>query len=244
MLNPLLMPHLCIDIGNSRIKSALFQNEELLAQAHFDQLEEGLADWCSLGFDACIVSSVRYSRAELEVILPFRFLFLDHQTRTPLANNYHSQSTLGLDRLAGAVGAWFLAEGGAVLAIDLGTCMTFDLVDEKKTYQGGAISPGLRLRAESMHSLTANLPLVQLGSDRPELLGKTTIDCMKSGIWHGVAFEIMGQLDSYRRDFPEIKVFISGGDAHFFDSLAKDHIFVVPNLVLVGLNCILNHNVE
>ncbi|MFC3880100.1 type III pantothenate kinase [Algoriphagus namhaensis] len=238
------MPNLCIDIGNSRIKSALFEGEDLLVESTFGSLENAIESWILMDFDACIVSSVRYSREVLHVQLPFEHLFLDHQTPTPLKNEYQSQSTLGLDRLAGAVGAWSRAGGGSVLAIDLGTCITFDWVDGNATYQGGAISPGLRLRAESMHSLTANLPLVALDAPVTFRVGKTTVDCMKTGIWQGIVYEVMGQIDSYRQEFPEIKAFISGGDSHFFDSLAKDHIFVVPNLVLVGLNCILNHNVE
>ncbi|MHA7130385.1 type III pantothenate kinase [Algoriphagus namhaensis] len=239
------MAQLCIDIGNTRIKSALFEDNSLIQEFSHEDLSMALETWAGLQFEHSIVSSVKYPLEALQGAISFPFLFLDQKTPLPIQNAYHSQSTLGLDRLAGVVGAWQIAGSGPVLAIDLGTCLTVDLVDEQNTYQGGAISPGLRLRAQSMHDLTANLPFVTLNStEEIALLGRTTVDCMKAGLWHGLAFEIQGHIAAFRAEFPEIKSFVSGGDAHFFDSLAKDHIFVVPNLVLFGLNCILNHNVE
>ncbi|MDN3203855.1 type III pantothenate kinase [Algoriphagus sediminis] len=235
---------LCIDIGNTRIKSAFFDGDQIYSNESFDSIEKAL-DWCGKeSFKHCLVSSVRYSKSELQSLLPFNFLFLDHKVPLPIKNGYSSQSTLGLDRLAGAVGAWKLNSGGPVLAIDLGTCLTFDFVNGEDIYMGGAISPGLRLRSQSMHSLTANLPLVSMDDIPDSPIGRTTVDCMKSGIWYGLAHEIEGHIEDFRAKFPGIKAFISGGDSHFFESLAKDHIFVVPNLVLLGLNCILNHNVE
>ncbi len=235
---------LCIDIGNTRIKSAFFDQDQIQSESSFESLELALDHWAQVKFSRCLVSSVRYSQSELKELLPFPFLFLNHQVPLPIINGYSSQSTLGLDRLAGAIGAWKLNQGGPVLAIDLGTCMTFDFINEQDVYEGGAISPGLRLRAHSMHSLTANLPMISMNGVPGFLVGKTTEDCMKSGIWHGVAHEIEGHIEAFRSEFPGLKSFISGGDSHFFESLAKDHIFVVPNLVLLGLNCILNHNVE
>lgn len=238
------MNNLIIDIGNTRIKSALFKGSELISESVFTDLKEALASWKETDFDQCLVSSVKWSEKDLRIQLPFSFLFLKNDLKFPISNGYGSPATLGLDRLAAAVGGWQMAGQGPVLVIDLGSCMTFDLVDEENIYRGGAISPGFMMRAKAMNSLTARLPMVELDKKPENFIGTNTITCMQIGIWYGVEFEILGQIKKYEQKFPQIKVFVCGGDAQSFESLAKDHIFVVQNLVLHGLNCILNHNVE
>lgn len=238
------MRNLVIDIGNTRIKSALFHGEDLIGDHSFAELDDAVAFWEGMSFDACLVSSVRFGQEELKDRLAFSFLFLSHQTHLPIVNGYATPRTLGLDRIAAAVGAWQLADKGAVLAVDMGSCITFEWVDELGIYRGGAISPGLKMRAKAMQSFTARLPLVDLASRPGSPIGDSTVSCMQAGIWYGVEFEILGQIDACRIKNPEIKVYLCGGDSPSFESLAKDHIFVVPNLVLHGLNCILNHNVE
>ena len=238
------MRNLVIDIGNTRIKSALFDGENLLEESSFENLEVGLKYWKNLQFDFVLVSSVKQQKEELDQILPFGFLFLDSKTPSPVTNGYASPESLGLDRLAAAVGAWKLAGAGPVMAIDLGTCITYELVDPNGVYLGGAISPGVRMRAKAMHQFTAKLPLLEKIEIAPSAWGDHTKACMQAGIFHGVKGEIEEFIEAYSLKFPEIKVFICGGDAQSFESIAKDHIFVVPNLVLYGLNAILNHNVE
>ena len=238
------MTNLIIDIGNTRIKSARFEGSNLLDEMAFDGLDPAVSYWESVSFSNCLISSVRWDEDYLSGVLSFKFRFLNKQTKLPVQNGYGSPATLGLDRIAAAVGGWSLESKGPVLAIDLGTCITFDLVDGEDVYRGGAISPGVSMRAQAMHTLTARLPLVDLSSRPQKLTGDNTITCMQIGIWRGVEFEILGQIEAYRKKYPKIQVFVCGGDAQSFDSLAKDHIFVVPNLVLHGLNAILNHNVE
>ncbi len=238
------MGNLIIDIGNTRIKSGLFEGTELVWEASYDLLDEALIQWASISWNKCFISSVRWNLQELRGFLPFDFTLLTSHTALPILNNYGTPATLGLDRIAAAVGGWTLAGYGPVLVIDMGSCITYDLVDDSDRYLGGAISPGFFMRAKAMHSQTARLPLVDLSSKPAGLLGNNTISCMQIGIWYGIEFEIIGQIQAYSEEFPKIKVFVCGGDAQSFDSLAKDHIFVVPNLVLHGLNRILNHNVE
>lgn len=238
------MRNLIIDIGNTRIKSAVFEGSTLLEEWVHGELAEALVHWKSLNFQQTLISSVRWSEIELSNLLDFDFLFLNPQTRLPLQNEYATPQSLGLDRIAAAVGAWQMAGKQEILAIDLGSCMTVEFVDEQHRYRGGAISPGLRMRARAMHEFTANLPLITVENPPMSVLGVSTVSCMESGVWFGIQFEIMGQIRHYQKKYPKIKVFVCGGDAQSFDSLAKDHIFVVPNLVLHGLNCILNHNVE
>jgi len=237
------MKNLVIDIGNSRIKSALFAGDELLEETVYADLDQAIASWAALSFQKCMVSSVRFERAELEPKFPFPVEFFSPQTTIPLVNGYDTPASLGLDRLAAAVGAWHLASGKATLVIDLGTCVTYDLVDAQGVYRGGAISPGLQMRAKAMHAFTASLPAIELSPIPKTLQGTSTDSCLKIGVWSGLKFELAGFIEAYRVNFPEISIYLCGGDAESFDSLAKDHIFVVPNLVLIGLNCILNHHV-
>jgi type III pantothenate kinase len=237
------MKNLVIDIGNSRIKSALFAGDELLEEAVYADLDQGIAAWSGMSFQKCMVSSVRLGREELETKLPFPVVFLSTSTPIPLVNGYDTPASLGLDRLAAAVGAWHLASRKAALAIDLGTCVTYDLVDAQGVYRGGAISPGLKMRAKAMHAFTASLPEIDPSPQLRTLLGTSTDSCLNIGVWSGLNFELEGFIAAYRVNFPEISIYLCGGDAESFDSLAKDHIFVVPNLVLIGLNCILNHHV-
>jgi len=238
------LTNLIIDIGNTRIKAALFQGAELLWESAFQDLEEAKANVENLDFKYCLISSVRWSHDELIEAFPFDFLYLTHELKLPIQNLYASPNTLGLDRIAAAVGAWSKSENTPVLAIDLGSCITYELVSEKGEYLGGAISPGISMRAKAMNQFTARLPLVVLDKVPTELFGNTTVQCMQIGLWSGVSHEIVGQINAFRQKFSQLKVFVCGGDAQSFDSLVKDHIFVVPHLVLFGLNAILKHNVE
>jgi len=238
------LANLIIDIGNTRIKSAFFEGQEMIMEFVHEDLKQAMSSWENQNFEQCMISSVKWSDLELKEILPFDFHYLRHDTKLPIANQYGSPASLGLDRIAAAIGAWSMAKPKPVLSIDLGSCITFDLVDQTGAYLGGLISPGLAMRAKAMHEFTARLPLVDLKNKPDELFGDTTLTCMQIGIWSGVRHEILGQIKTFQEKYPQIEVFVCGGDAQSFESLVKDHIFVVPNLVLHGLNTILNHNVE
>lgn len=238
------MANLIIDIGNTRIKAALFNQKVLLWEDAYEDLDQARKSFASLQFEHCLISSVRWTHEELLKEFQFDFLFLTHETACPIQNQYDSPKTLGLDRVAAAVGAWSKSGGAPALAIDLGSCITYELVNEEGQYLGGAISPGLKMRAKAMNQFTARLPLVELNQIPVGLYGASTVQCMQIGIWSGIRHEIVGQINAYLQEFSQLKVFVCGGDAQSFDSLVKDHIFVVPNLVLFGLNAILNHNVE
>lgn len=236
--------HWVVDIGNTRIKTGIFEKGGLLAFRSFSVLEECRDYLKPLDGDRVLFTSVRLSLNALKEIFPFPFLYFDHHTPLEITNTYETPQTLGLDRVAGVIGARSFKKNGAVLVIDLGTCITYDFLDIKNNYVGGAISPGLTMRARSMHEFTARLPLVNAQKTRISYLGTSTETCMLSGIYHGIAEEIKGFIQKYQQDFGPVEVFICGGDAEIFESLIKDHIFVIPNLVLYGLDRILKHNVE
>ncbi|GAB3015843.1 type III pantothenate kinase [Spirosoma pulveris] len=173
---------------------------------------------------------------------------LNSQTPVPIRNAYDTPTTLGADRVAGAVGATTLFPNQDCLILDLGTCLTADVIDRDLVFQGGLISPGVHMRFRAMHEQTARLPLVDVPVNVteawPVLTAKNTRQAMQSGVLNGLALEMNGLIENYRREIPGIVVLLCGGDASSFESRLKPPIFVVPELVLIGLNRILRYNVE
>jgi type III pantothenate kinase len=164
-------------------------------------------------------------------------------TPSPITNNYRTPKTLGLDRLAAAIGARTLFPDKDLLVIDAGTAITFDLVEGKGTFAGGNISPGLRSRFRALHEFTANLPLADEQGKIP-LVGQTTEEAIKAGVIHGMVLEMDGMIDLMKKKRPEIQPVLTGGDARFFETRLKNRIFVKFEITLIGLNRILEYNVE
>ena len=154
---------------------------------------------------------------------------------------YESKNTLGRDRIAVAVGANFLCSNRNVLIIDAGTAITYEFVDENNVYQGGSISPGLGTRLKSLHEFTKQLPLVE-PKDIDILYGKDTETAILTGVVNGVTFEIEGYINQFKEKYDNLFVFLTGGTAFFFERKLKSIIFASPNLLLIGLNRILNYN--
>jgi len=168
-------------------------------------------------------------------------LELDTSTLLPITLNYKTLETLGKDRIALAVAAAQLYPHKNVLIIDAGTCITYDFIDKHKEYQGGSISPGIQMRFKALNTFTDKLPLIN-PTDNVELLGKSTSESISSGVMNGVYSEIDGIIDKYKINFPDIEVILTGGDIIYFDKKLKNNIFANSNLVLKGLNMILDYN--
>lgn len=239
------MKQLVVDIGNTRIKAALFEEDFLLEEFTFEDFSSFLSEAKNQEFNHAIISSVTYSEEQLLGLLDFPFLFLNSKTLLPFKNLYATPETLGVDRKAAVAGARTLFNDSPILAIDLGSCITYDFMDESDRYRGGAISPGLQMRFKAMSEFTARLPLanLELGKDS-KFIGDSTVSCLQSGVFYGIQFEMKGFIQEYQAQYHDLKVIICGGDSKIFESLTKDHIFVIPNLVLRGLNRILSYNVN
>ena len=249
--------NLVIDWGNSSLKTAWFEGDALTATSHYESPDALLADFAirlanRRGPQSVLVSSTNRSADEIRTRLTglgSQVQVLDAQTPVPIRKAYDTPHTLGTDRVAAAVGAMALFPGQNCLVFDLGTCLTADLVDQEGTFQGGLISPGLRMRFRAMHEQTARLPLIEIAideSDRgwPGLTAKNTRQAMQSGVVNGLLFEMNGIIETYRSEYPDLVVLVCGGDAPVFESRLKEPIFAIPELVLVGLNRILRYNVE
>lgn len=243
--------NLVIDWGNSSLKTGWFRGQELIGVSRYESPEILITELNKQPATHILVSSTSRPGSDIRrqlTDLGTDFWVLDSQTAVPIRNGYDTPTTLGADRVAAAVGAVTLFPDQSCLILDLGTCLTADLVDQDAVFQGGLISPGLRMRFRAMHEQTARLPLVELPADVnqhwPPLTAKNTVQAMQSGVLNGLTFEINGIIENYRQERPGIVVLVCGGDASSFESRLKPPIFVVPELVLIGLNRILRYNVE
>lgn len=234
-----------IDIGNTRAKIGIFSEQQLLksfTDIREEQIQELLHEY---GVVKVIISNVNRSATGDEVISrmgDFQLINFDHLTKLPIKVNYYTPNTLGVDRLAAAVGACFLYPEQNSLSIDCGSCITYDLLAQGKTFQGGAISPGIQMKLKALHNFTARLPLIENKND-VEIIGKSTEQSILSGVVNGTVAEMEGMIQNYKNSFTDLKVVLCGGDALFFDSKIKGANFVVEDLVLIGLNQVLLYNV-
>jgi type III pantothenate kinase len=264
-----------VDIGNTFAKVGLFEGDELIEVSTGLEIE-ALDDFLSLKkVKKALISSVTKNQQELASIfekVTFDKLILNPLTALQIEKDYETPMTLGSDRLAAAVGANFLYPDTNCLIIDMGTAIKYDYVSveaEKQigTFRGGIISPGMRIRFESLHTFTKRLPLVSADGippgGAPPLIGKNTTACIQSGVVNGIIAEVRGMIENYR-ELGKCQVILCGGDASFFESQIKKPNFagsfeigitentpidntkieLIPNLVLIGLNRILIYNVE
>jgi len=239
--------NLCIDIGNSFIKYAILDGNKVVMYKRVKKLlvREIKIIYAKKAFKACILSTTRKSLPAFVPYLKrtFKTIILDHKTKLPFTNTYKTPKTLGKDRIAAVAGAIELYPKKNCLIFDIGTCMTIDFVDKKKNYLGGNIAPGKELRLRSMHAFTSALPLVKAEFGLP-ILGKSTKTALQNGAILGISLEIDAMKRRIESEFGEINVILTGGDAINFGDLLECKKFVIPNLVLIGLNTILNYNVK
>jgi len=238
---------LTIDVGNTRIKAAVFEQnrlveififtkEELLNQANnilntFQKIQN------------LVVASVGSVEKELFLSLKDRLEihFITHESKFPYTNLYSTPTTLGIDRMVLATGATLQFPKQNRLVIDAGTCITYDFIDDDDNYLGGAISPGIRLRYESLHQQTAKLPL--LTKKNPEnYIGNSTQESMHSGVVNGVALEIDGFIELYKTQYAKFIIILTGGDAEFLAKSLKNTIFANSNFLLESLNQTFQYN--
>lgn len=196
-----------------------------------------------------IIASVAEDAAlrgeELRRLVPGQLLtFSPATTSVPLHNAYATPHTLGADRLAAAVGAVGLRPGQSTLIIDAGTALKFDLVTAD-TYYGGSIAPGLSMRFRALHTFTGRLPWLEMPAPDATipLVGDSTTGSLLSGVINGTLAEITGLIAQYQQLYPGLGVLLTGGDAAFLAARLPARIFVVPELVLLGLNRILAYHV-
>ena len=240
---------LAIDVGNTRIKASVFEDNNVLEGFVFDKNElEKNIEKILKKFPNCsdlIVASV--GNIEKQSFLAFEKVlnihFFTHEDLFPFTNKYATPKTLGIDRMILASGATLQFPKQNRLVIDAGTCITYDFIDENDNYLGGAISPGLRLRYEALHNFTARLPLLTL--EAPEsYIGDSTAQAIHSGVVNGFVYEIDGFIDEYRAKFSNFIIILTGGDAEFLAKRLKNTIFANSNFLLESLNQTFQYKID
>jgi len=223
---------LLLDFGNTRVKAAVLENGRLRHVDDFMKMDIDGGLWCSVHpVEPSVLTWMKEHGMK-------RFTA---DTPIPVTNAYSSPETLGMDRLAAAVGAWSMQQGHDLLVVDAGTAITYDFISADGVYHGGNIAPGIGLRFKALHEHTGALPLVDAKGDIP-LFGKDTETAIRSGVINGVRKELEGYLAELNPIYPSLLVFLTGGDAEFFDIKAKSTTFAVPDLVLRGLARITEYN--
>lgn len=240
---------LAIDVGNTRIKAAVFEGATVLEYFVFskNELEKKIKNILKKHKELThfVVSSV--SEVEKQAFFAFENLvkvhFVSHDDSFPFVNGYKTPQTLGIDRMVNAAGATLQFPNQNRLVIDAGTCVTYDFIDESNNYLGGAISPGLRLRYAALHNFTAKLPLLELES--PEhFVGKSTPESIHSGVVNGLVYEIDGFIDEYKALYPKFIIILTGGDTVFLAKRLKNTIFANSNFLLESLNQLFQYKIK
>ncbi len=239
--------NLVVDVGNTSIKLAVFDNGRMVidqitdAASFLRKIKELFGIYPRI--NNAIVSSVgKLTHKEIKVLSLFcKVHRLGPDSKIPFKNRYASPKTLGVDRIALATTAYYQYPKTNVLVIDAGTCITYDFLNDHGEYLGGGISPGVKMRYRAMHGQTTKLPLLD-----PEVvedfIGNDTNGSMHSGVFFGVVGEVDGIIDLYNDRFPHLTVILTGGEAHFFGKRLKNSIFADSKFLLKGLNYLLEYN--
>ena len=241
------MTNLIVDEGNTLCKVAVMDKSELLcefATPEFDfaAAAELVEKW---GVARAVVVSTRGGaekiceklRTKIDGVLHF-----SSQTEVPIGVDYSSRQTLGADRIAMAVGV--VCEMGIenALIVDMGSAITFDVV-ENGAFKGGNISPGVAMRFRALNQFTASLPLCEATEPNGEF-GKSTTEAIEQGVMQGVLHEIEGYASRIFEKNDKKSIIFCGGDAESFVNRIKNAIFAPRKLMFTGLNRILEYNVS
>ncbi|MGB0891455.1 MAG: type III pantothenate kinase [Flavobacteriaceae bacterium] len=238
--------NLIIDVGNTRVKAAVYEKDTCLEQFVFSVgriISETKKILKKHQINSGIISSVaKISSKKKEKMLQLvNFIELNAQTKVPFKNLYATPKTLGVDRIALVSAAVNQYPQKNVLIIDAGTCVTFDFVNNNKEYLGGAISLGVKMRFKSLNAFTSNLPLIEKNYPN-HFIGNSTTTSIQSGVINGICKEIDGVINQYNQQFQDLTVVLTGGDTYFLAKQLKSSIFANPNFILEGLNTILIYN--
>ena len=251
---------LAIDIGNTNIVIGGIKDNQIVFEARIatdrsktsDQYAVDIKDILSL-FDVkaediqdCIISSVvppvfNSVRTGILKVTGKSPMVVGPGLKTGLKIHMDNPAQVGSDRIVIAVAA--LAEyKPPLILMDLGTATTLEVVGEDNSYLGGCIIPGVRISLDALTSRTAQLPGIRLEQPK-RVIGKNTVDCMRSGIMYGTAAMIDGMLDRIEEELgTSTTVIATGGIAQFVVPLCHREIKLEKDLMLKGLNLIYQKN--
>ena len=239
--------NLVIDIGNSRVKLFLFKNDKITFRdiCNHNEFIKSLQTLPYKKEIINVISSTVSTNYDDIIEINFKdsnyFKLSNKNLKLPFRNNYKTLNSLGQDRLALVSSAVFNYPNSNTLIIDVGTCITYDFVDCKNVYYGGAISPGIKLRYSSLNEYTSNLPLLEFKAI-DTLIGTNTEDSIHSGIYNGVVAEINDHIEKLCSNYTDLNVVITGGSSKFLLNRIKNAIFADQDFLATGLNYIIKYN--
>ncbi len=246
--------NIVIDIGNSNLKLSLFKEDRIIESVTFNRtdvnkvlstLQRRIEKHKEI--NKAILSSVSGVDIQLENFLTKSmnlYINVNHETEIPIKILYKTPITLGVDRLAAVVGANNIFPDKNVLIFDAGTALTIDFINSNNEYVGGNISPGIMMRFKALNEYTEKLPLLKAEYKYKNLIAQTTKDAVLSGVQNGILFEIQGYIERFKKKYSNLKIIFTGGDAFFFELKIKKDIFAAPEIVMKGLNRILEYNAK
>ncbi len=237
--------NIVIDQGNTSTKVAFFYEYKLFSSFIFkpltiEKLQKLLNTYSPSKGILCSVSDVDPNIIAFLQKKISPFYILDENTKLPISVSYKTPQSLGKDRIAAIIGARKSHENKNILVIDSGTAITYDLLESSGNYNGGNISPGMTIRFKALNKFTKRLPLIDENGDIPSL-GYNTETAIRAGVVNGIIKEMDAYIDEYKKLYPGLLVFLTGGHSFYFEKKLKNTIFADGNLVLTGLNEILNY---
>jgi type III pantothenate kinase len=251
---------LAIDIGNTNIVIGCIKDEEIIFKARIATDRTRTSDQYGVeiknmleafglsreDIDDCIIASVVppvFNSVQTGVlkVIGKQPMVVGPGLKTGLNIHVDIPSQVGSDLIVAAVAA--LAEYPAPLVlIDLGTATTIEVIEPENVFIGGLIFPGVMVSLDSLSANAAQLPGISL--DKPKrVVGKNTVDCMRSGMMYGTAAMLDGLIDRIAEELGhESTVIATGGLAQFVIPLCKHEIILEKELLLKGLNIIYKKN--
>jgi type III pantothenate kinase len=237
--------NLIVDVGNTSTKVAVFDGKNKLSQSRISELScaELEKEYSGNKFEKAILSSVKELPVFITDLMFHSIPFvheLSYKSRLPFKIQYSTPETLGPDRIAAVAGAYNMFQGESVLVIDAGTALTYEFLSAD-VYLGGNISPGLNMRLRALNEFTDKLPKVDLTNEYANP-GRNTSEAILAGVITGVTYEINEYIRTFENKQTGFKVILTGGDSGFLKDKISYPITYMPDIVIDGLNYILEYN--
>src|SRR5574339_270 len=236
---------ICFDFGNTRLKAAIFQHQQLAEVIVIENDGNGTIESLLKEFDPqkIILSSVINHNPEIETQFAARAKFhkLNHVSNLPFTTPVGKPETIGADRLALSAAAVYFFPKQHNLVIGMGSCITYNFINADHEFLGGGISPGMEMRMRALNQFTARLPIVKPDGNVP-LVGYDTVTNILSGVVIGMAHEMDGFIHDYKQRYSNFNVHLTGGDLVYLAPHLKNQIFADPELIFKGLYAICESN--
>jgi type III pantothenate kinase len=246
---------LVFDIGNTRIKCGLFNNDKLISSTSFTNIESISSFINETEFEnVCISSVANKFTNQLTKLVKLKTkkdsFVITYNSKTNIVLDYETPQTLGVDRICSVEGSLFLkggknlsAKNEFIITMDLGTATTINVLQSPNIFLGGSISPGIKLMFDSLNTNTAQLPSLNVNS-YDNVIGKSTASSIASGVVNsttGLLDKLINDLKlNYKTDL--IHFFITGGNAESILPFIKYEYVFEKGLVLYGAYCLFKLN--